>query len=118
MTPKTTSRRDFLTRSSAAATALTFGLAATSSAAPGANARLRLGFIGVGNRGSQLLRSFMKHDDMQVAAICDVYKPYLTREDAFRSNKSAITTIRATAAACHRKCPSVSTSRTQKAESM
>ncbi len=80
MTPKTTSRRDFLTRSATAATALTFGLAATSSAAPGANARLRLGFIGVGNRGSQLLRSFTKHDDMEVAAICDVYKPYLTRD--------------------------------------
>ena len=75
-----TSRRDFLARSSTAATALTLGMAAVSSAAPGANGRLRLGFIGVGNRGSQLLRSFMKHDDMEVAAICDVYKPYLARD--------------------------------------
>jgi predicted dehydrogenase len=39
--------------------------------------RLRLGFIGVGNRGDQLLDAFLKHQDMQVAAICDVYRPYL-----------------------------------------
>ncbi len=79
MNPNQPSRRDFLSRSSKAATALTLGLAATSQAAPGSNSRIRLGFIGVGNRGSQLLHSFMKHDDMEVAAICDVYQPYLSR---------------------------------------
>ena len=74
------SRRDFLGRSSRAATALTFGLAATSPAVAGANSKLRLGFIGVGNRGSQLMRSFMKNDDVTIAALCDVYKPYLVRD--------------------------------------
>ena len=46
----------------------------------GANERIRLGFIGVGNRGSQLLHSFMKSDDVEVAALCDVYQPFLARQ--------------------------------------
>ncbi|HYW79253.1 MAG TPA: Gfo/Idh/MocA family oxidoreductase, partial [Thermoguttaceae bacterium] len=76
------SRRDFLSRSSKLATALTFGLAATSNRAMGAGDRLRLGFIGVGNRGSQLLHSFMKNGDIEVAAICDVYQPFLERDQS------------------------------------
>jgi len=45
----------------------------------GANDRIRLGFIGVGNRGSQLLDAFLKHEDMEVVVLCDVYEPYLDR---------------------------------------
>ncbi len=56
--------------------------AAAMSLAPGrvlgANDRLRLGFIGVGNRGCQLLAGFLAHSDAQVVALCDVYEPYLT----------------------------------------
>jgi predicted dehydrogenase len=37
-----------------------------------ANQRIALGFLGVGNRGSQLLKSFLKNKDIQVAALCDV----------------------------------------------
>ncbi len=37
-----------------------------------ANDRIRLGFIGVANRGGQLLSAFLTHDDMEVAALCDV----------------------------------------------
>jgi predicted dehydrogenase len=73
------SRREFLGRSSRAAAAMTLGLSATSRGAVGPHDKIRLGFIGVGNHGSQLLHSFMKHDDVQVAALCDVYQPYLTR---------------------------------------
>ncbi len=55
--------------------------AAAASLAPasalGANDRLRLGFIGVGNRGCQLLKGFLAHPDAQVVALCDVYEPYL-----------------------------------------
>ncbi len=80
MTQHKPSRREFLSRSTKTAAALTLGLAATSRAAVGANERVRLGFIGVGNRGSQLLRSFLKHDDGQVAALCDVYQPFLARD--------------------------------------
>ncbi|MDD8043873.1 MAG: gfo/Idh/MocA family oxidoreductase, partial [Verrucomicrobiota bacterium] len=35
----------------------------------GATDKIRVGFIGVGNRGSQLLQSFMKNDDCEVAAL-------------------------------------------------
>src|SRR5438045_3726445 len=43
----------------------------------GAGERVRLGFIGVGNRGDQLLDAFLVHADAEVAALCDVYEPYL-----------------------------------------
>src|SRR5262249_30932024 len=43
----------------------------------GANDRVRLGFIGVGNRGDQLLDAFRVHKDADVVALCDVYEPYL-----------------------------------------
>ena len=43
----------------------------------GANDQLRLGFIGVGNRGCQLLSGFLAHSDAKVVALCDVYEPYL-----------------------------------------
>jgi predicted dehydrogenase len=43
----------------------------------GANDRIRLGFIGVGNRGDQVLDGFLKHRDAEVVAICDLYQPYL-----------------------------------------
>lgn len=46
----------------------------------GANDRIRVGFVGVGNRGSQLLHLFMGQPDVEVAALCDVYEPYLTRD--------------------------------------
>src|SRR5207249_4693826 len=36
---------------------------------------------GVGNRGSQLLDAFDKLNDIQVAAVCDIYGPYLDRAD-------------------------------------
>src|SRR5512136_2769470 len=43
----------------------------------GANDRVRLGFIGVGNRGDQVLDAFLKQADAEVVAICDIYQPYL-----------------------------------------
>ena len=46
----------------------------------GANDRVRVGFIGVGNRGCQVLRAFLAQTDAQVVALCDVYKPYLHAE--------------------------------------
>jgi predicted dehydrogenase len=59
--------------------ATTLALSTTPARAIGANERIRLGFIGVGNRGSQLLDAFLKHSDMEVLAFCDVYEPYLAR---------------------------------------
>lgn len=67
-------RRSFGKTSAAAAATLT---AASYRAVAGANERVRLGFIGVGNRGDQLLDAFLVHKDCQAVAICDVYEPYL-----------------------------------------
>ena len=38
----------------------------------GANDRIRLGFVGVANRGNQLLDAFKVHADAEIAALCDV----------------------------------------------
>jgi predicted dehydrogenase len=43
----------------------------------GANDRVRIGFIGVGNRGDQVLDGFLRCDDSEVVAICDLHQPYL-----------------------------------------
>src|ERR1039457_5784161 len=43
----------------------------------GANDRVRLGFIGLGNRGDQVLDAFLKQSDAEVVAIYDLYQPYL-----------------------------------------
>jgi len=43
----------------------------------GANGRVRLGFIGLGNRGDQVLDGFLPHKDAEVVALCDLYQPYL-----------------------------------------
>ncbi len=43
----------------------------------GANDRVRLGCIGVGYRGVQVLNAFLAQKDAQIVALCDVYEPYL-----------------------------------------
>src|SRR5262249_11399947 len=43
----------------------------------GANERVRMGCIGLGYRGVQVLNAFGAHSDAQVVALCDVYEPYL-----------------------------------------
>ena len=68
-------RRSF----TAATAATTLALSTASARVLGANDRIRLGFIGVGNRGSQLLDAFLPHSDMEVVAFCDVFEPYLAR---------------------------------------
>jgi len=45
--------------------------------AAGASERVRLGFIGLGNRGDQVLDAFLKQPDAEVAAICDLSQAYL-----------------------------------------
>jgi predicted dehydrogenase len=60
---------------------MTTAAAAALSVAPssvlGANDQIRLGFIGVGNRGCQLLKGFVAQPDAKIVALCDVYEPYL-----------------------------------------
>ncbi len=68
-------RRTF-TQGAAAAGALA-ALQATGLSALGSNDRVRLGVIGVGNRGDQLLDALLCHKDAEIAALCDVYEPYV-----------------------------------------
>ena len=79
-------RRSFLKHSAAAAAGGTFAVETTGAPSiqkgSGVNDKIRVGFIGVGNRGSQLLEGFMAQKDCQVAALCDVYEPYLARDKA------------------------------------
>ena len=81
--PKTTRRR-FLKSSTKTAASVALGL--NLAGAPlirsvlGSNEKIRVGFIGVGNRGTQLLQSFLTQSDVEVAALCDAYEPYLARD--------------------------------------
>jgi predicted dehydrogenase len=68
-------RRQFLQRTTAAGLALS--TASSARRILGANERVRIGFIGVGNRGDQVLDAFLVQPDAQVISICDVYQPYL-----------------------------------------
>src|SRR5438874_13808927 len=70
------SDRRTVTRAALATGALA-ALQTTGTRALGSNERVRLGFIGVGNRGDQLLDAFMVHKDAEIVALCDVYEPYL-----------------------------------------
>jgi len=81
---KNTTRRSFLRKSTSSAAAVALGLNLAGAdgirTVRGANEKIRVGFIGIGNRGTQLLTRFMKQDDVEVAALCDVYEPYLMRD--------------------------------------
>ncbi len=99
MRSRAISRRAF--HASASVLALS---AASAGRVLGANEKLRMGFIGVGNRGSQLLDAFDKLDDVRVSrglrylqalsrsgrqAIfgkgCDIYR--LSQVDRFEGNR-------------------------------
>lgn len=54
--------------------------------------KIRVGFIGVGNRGSQLLALFRGNADVDVAALCDVYEPFVLR-DYSRVDKRFIASV-------------------------
>jgi predicted dehydrogenase len=79
-----TTRREFIAKAGIATAGITVGATTLSAAGygrvMGANEKIRTGFIGVGNRGSQVLKLFMAEPDCEVAALCDVYEPYLNRD--------------------------------------
>lgn len=72
MTEKFT-RRDFAKTVAAASVTTALG----STRVTGANDRVRLGFIALGNRGDQVLDAFLAHKDAEVVAVCDIHQPYL-----------------------------------------
>ncbi len=61
-------RRDFVKGAAGAAVAATL---ATPNAL-GANQRIRAAFIGVGNRGGQLIEAARVHAHLDIVAVCDV----------------------------------------------
>lgn len=79
MTLPRMNRRDFAKAGAAGTAGAAVFSALSAGRVWGANDRIRLGFIGVGNRGGQVLDAFLRHQDMEVAAICDVFEPYLDR---------------------------------------
>ncbi|HUV12980.1 MAG TPA: Gfo/Idh/MocA family oxidoreductase [Acidobacteriota bacterium] len=77
-------RRSFLGQSVATGVAAGLGASAIATSRTGqilgANDRIRIGCIGVGNRGTQVLDVFRSFDDVEVAALSDIYAPYLYRD--------------------------------------
>jgi predicted dehydrogenase len=51
--------------------------AAGSTRVLGASDRVRLGFIGLGNRGDQVLDAFLAHKDAEIVGLCDIHAPYV-----------------------------------------
>lgn len=72
-------RREFIKVS--AATTAAFAAPYIGSAAFGTQ-KVRMGFIGIGSRGTQVMRLFQAQPDVEVVALCDVYEPYLMRDNA------------------------------------
>lgn len=75
---KEISRRHFL-KTAAAAGAMSFPLVVPASVlgkagAVSASERIVMGCIGLGTQGTGLMRAFLGHKDVQVAAVCDVYE--------------------------------------------
>jgi len=63
-------RREF-TRAAGLATAASY------SRILGANDRVRVGYIGLGNRGDQVQDAFLEHADQETVALCDLRDDYL-----------------------------------------
>ncbi|QNL49289.1 Gfo/Idh/MocA family oxidoreductase [Olivibacter sp. SDN3] len=75
------SRRSFLRDSTALAAVLSLGTLPGYSMNSGTpQDKVKMGFIGIGNRGSQLLDIFMEQANCEVTALCDIYEPYLLRD--------------------------------------
>ncbi len=77
-----TTRRDFITKSTMAMAGLgmSAGVFPAAGRVLGANDKIRMGFIGIGNRGTELMNVFMKQPDCEIAALCDLYEPFLLRD--------------------------------------
>jgi len=70
MTQKTIQRREFLKQAAAGAA---IGLVYPSASVLGSNDRVRLGIIGPGARGQELMKEFLKVSNVEFAAVADVF---------------------------------------------
>src|ERR1035438_10406279 len=73
-------RRDFARAAAISATAASY------SRILGANDRVRMGYIGLGNRGDQVHDAFLEHGDQVTAAVCDLRDEYM--ELAIKKSRS------------------------------
>src|SRR5882724_4353410 len=80
------SRRDFMKQAALTSAAL---LAYPSARVLGANDRIRIGMIGVGGRGQELLKQVLELPDIQLVAIADVYSR--RREEAKKAAPGILT---------------------------
>ena len=82
-------RRNFLTNSARMAAGAGLILNAASwNRVLGANDRVRLGVIGTGNRGSDVMAFFQKESDVDVVAVCDVYEKAMNQAKEKTSGKA------------------------------
>ena len=72
------SRRDFAKAGAAVTVAASLPASAPASVT-NANDSVRVGFVGVGNRGSQLMKAFAAHKDCKFVGVADAFRPYLDR---------------------------------------
>jgi predicted dehydrogenase len=79
MPPIQVNRRRFLSCSAAASLALSQGNLAEAAAIEGEAASVRLGSIGIGNRGTALLRSVLEFPGTDVVAVCDAERKHRQR---------------------------------------
>ena len=83
MSEKKLNRRQFTKASAAAAVAASLssvpGRALAKGKVLGSNDTIRVGFVGVGNRGSQLMDAFAEQKDCEFVGFADVNEPYLDR---------------------------------------
>src|SRR5262249_7316374 len=73
MTRQSVTRRDFVKQVSATAAAGLSLSAACYGKRPGANDRVRLGIIGPGGRGQELMKEFVKVPNAEFIAAADIY---------------------------------------------
>ncbi len=82
-------RRDFIADSARVVAGAGLTLTAASwNKVLGANDRVRLGVIGTGNRGSDVMGFFLKEPDVDVVAVCDVYEKAMNEARAMTGGKA------------------------------
>ncbi len=83
MSEQAHNRRQFIAASARGAVAAGVTLtAAQFNQVLGANERIRLGVIGTGTRGNDVLAQFRKQPGLEVVALCDAYEKYVNQTNA------------------------------------
>jgi predicted dehydrogenase len=87
MSESNCSRREFITQTTTIAAGAAF-TAASWNKVLGANERVRLGVIGTGNRGSDVMSVFQKESDVEITSLCDCYDKHLNNARTMTEGKA------------------------------